>query len=87
MKMAPPPRPVPHSTRSPGTFVGAQRVEAALQVVELGAAHGRVGEERCRRPAVGASGPRRLRASASVRDLVVANRVAHLGRHQRAARG
>ena len=34
MKIAAPPRPVPHSTRSPGDAVVAHRVEALLEVVE-----------------------------------------------------
>ena len=44
MKIAPPPRPMPHSTRSPGDLLGADRVEAALEVVEAGAPHRRVRE-------------------------------------------
>ena len=44
MKMAPPPRPVPHSTRSPSTRSLADDVEVVLEGVEPGAAHVRVGE-------------------------------------------
>ena len=79
MKIAPPPRPVPDSTRSPATPSFAHDLEARAQVVDARPAHVGERERRARVPGVG-NAPRDRRSSTrrSHLQLHLARRIAEL---------
>ena len=80
MKMAPPPRPVPHSTRSPATPSRRTASSDASRWSSWALAHRRVRQERRSGGVVGPGGREALALELAVGLLGVAHRVAQLDR-------